>query len=205
MTFHTEPQNMSDRLITLLTAYTMCTEAISHRRVLKEHVTETMFHAGIISYYSIFKEKREKQWIKDVLSGKAVPEGLKIHTRKALIGIGDASNATDHVLIEVFERFEAIRDRNLAHKDPDRTLENKIEWLRIPNGVGGSDLNKGRGKLYVANNAFLSLNDDEKNNFVNLIGITIDIVWQKEEQQIFRTGPNGEMYLVDPPKLNWPE
>lgn len=203
MTFQTEPQNMSDRLITLLTAYTLCTEAISHQRVLKEHVTETMFHAGIISYYSIFKNKKEKQWIKDILTRKKAPIGLKFRVRKALVGVGETSDKIDHALIEVFERFETIRDRNLVHKDPGRGLENKVEWLRIPNGVGDSDI--GSGKLYVAHNAFLSLNDDEKSNFVSLVGVTIDIVWQKEEQQIYCIGPNGAMHRVDPPKLNWPE
>lgn len=67
---------MSDRMTALLTSYTLCNKAMEHGRVLKEHVTESMFHTGIIVYYSIFKNQREKQWFKSTLSNP--PMGLSV-------------------------------------------------------------------------------------------------------------------------------
>lgn len=186
-------KNPSDRLTTLLVAYNLCKDAIDHDRVLKDYVTESMFHAGVIAYYSIFKNPSDKKWLEDILSGSKPIQGR--------VGIRYRDQNQDEDIgryyLNVFKKFESIRDKNIAHKDPERSPENKLEHLQIPNGVAGSDALD--GAVYITQYVFLSLDIKDKLEFLNLVCISIDILWQKESLEIHRLGPDGNVYPVAQP------
>jgi len=187
-------KNPSDRLVTLLVAYNLCKDTIDHDRVLKDYVTESMFYAGIVAYYSIFKDKSDKKWLEDILSGKkSLPGGaiFRVRYKRA-----KADEDVGRYYLDVFEKFESIRDKNIAHKDPERPLENNLEALQIPDGVAGSDTLD--GTVYISGYMFLSIDTKDKFEFLNLVGISIDILWQKEGLEIHRLGPDGNVYPVAP-------
>lgn len=190
----------SDRLVTLLTAYTLCKEAIDYNRVLKDHVTESMFHAGIIAYYSIFKNKDCKKWLEDILLGRKLANPPWKTFFRVRHGHVKEDGNIGRYYFNVFEKFESIRDKNIAHKDPERALESKLEWLQIPNGVASSDV-LDDGVLYMTHYVFLSLDNKDKLEFLDLVGISIDILWQKEGLKIHRREEDGSIHPVDPPKL----
>lgn len=189
----------SDRLVTLLVAYTLCKEAIDHNRVLKDYVTESMFYTGIIAYYSIFKTAGDKKWLEDTLLARNLPLGATLHIRPPSSVRADKD--IGHYYLDVFKKFETIRDKNIAHKDPERSPEDKLEWLQIPSGVAGSDVFK--GTLYMTHYVFLSLDGNDKREFLDLVHASIDILWQKEGLPIHRCGPDGNVYYEKRPKLNY--
>jgi len=190
-------KNLSDKLTTLLVAYNLCNDAMDHGRVLRDYVAESMFHAGIITYYSIFKNQSDKKWLEDFLSGKSPPFETVFLVRHE-----DAKPEEDvrRYYLDVFKKFESIRDKNIAHKDPERLPENKREILQIPDGVAGSDVTDGLATYIVTHSMFLSIDDKDKREFLSLVGISIDILWQKEGLNIFRRGTDGRTYSVTPPR-----
>lgn len=196
-------QQMSDRLITLLTSYTLCKEALEHQRVLQDHVTESMFQSGVIAYYSVFKDRNEKRWLREILKKESIPKGLKLRLRYALPLSGPDATLS-HGLWSIFEQFEKIRDKNIAHKDSDREPEQKIAWLRVPEGVAGSETEDQKGITYIAHRT-LEVPVTEKWDFLNLVGATIDIVWQREEMDIYRLNADGNLTTVATDVLEWPE
>lgn len=196
-------QQMSDRLITLLTSYTLCKEALDHRRVLQDHVTESMFQSGVIAYYSVFKDRKEKRWLREILKDESIPKGLKLRLRYGL-HLSGSDSTLSHGLWSVFEQFEKIRDKNIAHKDRDREPEQKIAWLRVPDGVAGSETDDQRGICYIAHRT-LEVPVTEKMGFLTLVGATVDIVWQREEMDIYRFNADGNLITVAPDALEWPE
>ena len=190
-------QNPSDKLTTLLVAYNLCRDALDHERVLKDYVTESMFHAGIIAYYSIFKDKNDKKWLEDTLLARNLPVGSILYINPGHVKEGQN---VGRYYLDIFKKFEVIRDKNIAHKDPERFPENKRDILRIPDGVAGSDVIDGVSTYMTTHSMFLSLDGEDKREFLNLVVASIDILWQKEGLKIHRRGPDGKMYSVDPPR-----
>lgn len=199
----TKADQISERMVTLLTSYTLCKESVEHQRVLKDHVTESMFQAGVIAYYSVFKDREEKRWLRQILKEKSIPKGLRVRLRFNLPLSGSDTTLSDG-LWSVFERFEKIRDKNIAHKDKDREPEQRVEWLRVPEGVAGSDTDDRQGITYMAYGT-LEVPIQEKWDFINLVGATVDIVWQKEGMEIYHRTQDNRLYTVPAGDLEWPD
>ena len=178
---------VSSRLTRLLLAYTLCEDAVEHGRVLKEYVAESMFHAGIIAYYSVFKDKKGQRWFKDVLL-KQTPhrlQGLNIKVRRP--SLDGESYYPEVSLIDVFKEFESIRDMNLAHKDSGKESNYRKEWLRVPKEVAGAE--EIDGKVYIVQKDFLSLSSEEKSRFLMLIVASIKIAWEVEGHSVLLRRP----------------
>lgn len=189
--------NLSEQLATLLLSFNLCKTAIENHNVMKDHITEALFHQSIITYYSIFKNKKEKKLLSNILANSAT--GLRIKLRRNIQG-----NASKNIL-EIFEEYrklsERYRDENIAHKDKNREEETGAAWLEIPQGAGGGDTIS-NGTPFIYSTAFLKTNHVEKHNFLTLIEATIDIWWQKERQPIYKY-KEGKWRKIIPPKLNF--
>lgn len=187
----------SERLGTLLLAYTLCNEAVDHSRVLKDHVTHSMFWTGVVTYYSVFKDRdgKDREWFKEILSVKRMPDGLTVLLRHST-GPDQERRIRDSlsILSDIFDRFRKLRNQNLAHKDPNREPEDTKEWLRIPPQVAGSDSSP--GTFYVVGRSLPALSDIDKLDFIALVGATIDIVWQFERLPIWRRVSDGTVRQV---------
>lgn len=196
--------NMSEQLTTLLLSFNLCKTAIENHNVMKDHITEALFHQSIITYYSIFKDKKEKKLLLNILTKP--PKGLCIKLRRNI----QISNQSPNISRNIFERcerceksFEQYRDKNIAHKDKNRKKETGIDRLEIPQGAGGGDTILDETPFIYSKNAFLKTNHVEKHNFLTLIEATIDIWWQKERQPIRKVDKDGKWYETLPPKINF--
>ena len=173
---------VSSKLTRLLLAYTLCEDAVEHGHVLQNYVAESMFHAGIIAYYSVFKDKEGRRWFNDVLYRL---QGLNIKVRRP--SLDGKSYYPEVSLIDVFKELESIRDMNLAHKDSGKESNYRKEWLRVPKEVAGAG--EIDGKVYIVQKDFLSLSSEEKSRFLMLIVASIKIAWEVEGHSVLLRRP----------------
>lgn len=192
--------NPSEQLTTLLLSFNLCKTAIGNHNVMKDHITEALFHQSIITYYSIFKDKKEKKLLSNILTKP--PKGLCIKLRRNIQISNQSPNALGNTFETLRELFEKFRDKNLAHKDSNKREETGIARLEIPQGAGGGDTMLNLTPFTYSKNAFTQLNHTEKQHFLTLIEATIDIWWQKEQQPIYKY-KKGKWHKIIPPKLNF--
>lgn len=187
-------QRTSEEINTLLFSYNLCESALSCHNVLKEHICQSLFHAGIVSYYSICKSVREKQWILKLLE---TPEEIKfIHLRRSL-SLRPGQLLHERIK-EIFEKYEKIRDKNIAHKDKKSIQKEGVAWLKIPQGIGGGEV-LNNGILFSGERAFITFSLIEQNEFLTLIELTLDLWWRKENLPIYKEGSDGKIYTIPQP------
>lgn len=122
--------NMSKEIKTLLLSYNLCESAISCHNMFKEQVSQSLFHSAVISYYSVCKSRIEKNWILNLLKN---PDKIKIlYLRRSLhFTILEGLPLLEGIK-KIFEKYEKIRDKNIAHKDQKGMQERVTAWLKIP-------------------------------------------------------------------------
>ena len=185
--------NLSKEIKTLLLAYNLCDSAISCFNILKEHVSQSLFHSAIISYYSILKSRTEKEWLLNLLQN---PTDIKIIRLRRDLRILNGLPLHEGIK-KIFEKYEKIRDKNIAHKDEKRIKEQGKAWLKIPQGIGGGD--DLPGIHFVLESAFISLPIVEQREFLTLIEVTLDLWWRKENLPINKKNPDKTFKKVPQP------
>ena len=187
-------QKISQEIKTFLLAYNLCESAISCQNVLKEHICQSLFHASIIAYYSICKSKKEKEWILNLLQD---PKQIKFIYLRRDISIPQKQPLHEKMKA-IFEKYEKIRDKNIAHKDPKGKQEQGKSWLKIPPRVGGSDDIPGTIP-FIYGSAFITFPLKEQKDFLTLIELTLDLWWRKDNLQIIKKSSDGIYKYIPQP------
>lgn len=186
-------QKLSKDIKTLLLAYNLCESAISCHNILKEHISQSLFHSAVIAYYSVLKSRTEKEWLLNLLKN---PEEIKIIRLRRALTLPHGLSLHEWIK-SIFEKYENIRDKNIAHKDKKRIKEQGKAWLKIPQGLGGGDDSPGIPFIYLE--AFISLTIFEQMNFLTLIEVTLDIWWRKEKLPVDKRNPDGTITKIAQP------
>ena len=167
----------------LLLAYDYCQLAVDHA-TLTHTVLQALFTTGVVGYFSVMKQSQHRQLrglVLDVLGGRNDAHlGIEIVLRYHQ---GPPSD-----LVDTYEFFETLRDKSIAHKDPNRnkyfSTERQPRWVRVPSL--GSSLKK--HPLYHRDNesSYFGLGasyakEQTKRAMVDLISVTLQILWQRPE------------------------
>ncbi len=197
----------SKQLTTILLAYNLCKASIEINETTTQKPIKTkednqqfltrnlIFHQGVITYYSAFKNIKESETIIDIL--KKPPRGLVL-----LRTNNEPAQNIIKTHIETQKLFTTYRNQYIAHNTKEeQNKEIEISWLEIPQGIGGSDIIT-NGTLYIDLHSAIKIKQKEKQNFTNLTVQAASILWQKEQQPITKY-KEGKWYEIIPPKLNF--
>ena len=186
--------NMSKEIKTLLLSYNLCESAISCHNIFKEHISQSLFHTAVITYYSVCKSKTEKEWILNLLQN---PEKIKFLYLRRNLMIPHNSSLHERIK-QIFEKYEKIRDKNIAHKDKKGIQEHGTTWLKIPQGIGGGDIIQ-NATPFIFESAFVSIPLNEQNEFLTLIEVTLDLWWRKDNLPVDQKNPDGTYSKIPQP------
>ena len=197
----------SKQLTTILLAYNLCKTSTETTKTTTQKPIKTkednqqfltrnlIFHQGIITYYSAFKNIKESEVIIDIL--KKPTQGLVL-----LRTNNEPAKNIIKTHIETQKLFITYRNQYIAHNTKEeQKKETEISWLEIPQRIGGSDTIT-KGTLYIYLRSAIKINQKEKRNFTNLTAQAASILWQKEQQPI-SIYIKGKYQTVFPPKLNF--
>lgn len=166
----------------LMLSYHYCAMSCDHA-TLSEPVLQALFCAGVTEYFAVMSQKKWRglqERLFAYLGSNETDEfsrGLQVHLR-------DHSGPPSD-LISTFEFFKAVRDKGIAHKDPDRekffTLEETELWIKVP--VHPPAL--AEHPLYKASHFKIGgvqhVPDYLRRAMCELVGVTLQILWQRPQ------------------------
>ena len=164
----------------LLVAYTLCQDSIEAHRLLTEHIKDALFFMGMIAYYSVMDTNSQAR--RDLENDLLNPsKGFTIYLRADILdsqqrGLGAA-------LWDIFRKNKRIRNAYIAHNRSKGSIPREPMLVRLPEVVGGEGLpNKYPYGSYVRVDDFPHLEVEEKQQFVALVGASIDLRWQRGDK-----------------------
>ena len=164
----------------LLVAYTLCQDSIEGHRLLTDHIKDALFFMGMIAYYSVMgNDSHAKRDLKNDLLD--APVGFKICLRANIPEVQQQGVGT--ALWDIFRKNKRIRDEYIAHNRSAGNIPGEPMWARIPEEVGGEGHpDKYPYGAYVRVDTFPHLEMEEKRKFVALVGVSIDLRWQRGDK-----------------------
>lgn len=180
-----QPFQPSDRLKTMLLAYTQCKDALDIEALdidsgLKERVAQSSFWMGVVSYYSAFRGEKDSERFQGRLGQKKLLDDSALMT-------------------EVFDEFRRLRNRKLAHKVARQEGDNAMTWLRVTPMVAGPD-RWTENEFYMNSKSFPSLSEEKKRGFVELVSESVNIISHDDGIPFYRRRHDGTVSLMPRPK-----
>ena len=167
----------------LLVAYTLCQDSIEAHRLLTDHIKNALFLMGMIAYYSAMgSDSQAKRDLRDDLLGDSdLPVGSKIYLRTGIPGV--QQKGVGAALWDIFRKNKRIRDEYIAHNRSRDNIPGELMWARIPEQVAGEGPpDEYPYGVHVCVDTFPHLAIEEKYHFVALIGVSIDLRWQRGDK-----------------------
>ena len=183
----TTPSGFSpnDMEMHLLIAHDLACAACNHH-VLSKRVLQALFEAAVVRYFSVM---RQKQWrrLEERLMAVLSPDGSK-HPEYVGVQVFIAEHdCAPSDLIETYAFFKTIRDKAMAHKDPNwaefvpnGTTQDGERWVRysqMPKTLCAHPLyGKGNGG-YLKLGGVPEFPDTIVRAFKDLVSVTLQVLW----------------------------
>lgn len=159
----------------MLLAYNLCLTAVRLRERVTPYISSGLWKAGAGHFYGEYATKnKRKEWIGWMASARTTRTQLMLRYPVRLAQNVDPYERLTQIFEEHLRRHESCV---VAHSG-DYGYRGIDWWLEAPNGMGCGEAGKPIGSIYSFTGGRLS--PDQEEEFLAMIGVSIDHEWGKE-------------------------